>query len=541
MAEHDDVKTDRRTDKLGRLAKKASRDSSDRLKTAYVTAAGNLKPVRQSPDEALGDLFSDVQKNAIYEDGKTFVDLIPRRRMKTIQQEYLLQKKDPDFDLREFVTRHFYKYGAYDSEYTTPEDTDIRSHISNLWNVLERKNRRDRGSLLALPYPYIVPGGRFSEQFYWDTYFIMRGLAADDEWSKIENMMRNYTYMIRKFGFIPTANRTYFLSRSQPPFFSHMVKLLARKNGRRRTLIEYLPYLLIEYRFWMKGRKTLGKQEHKAYARVAEMPNGILLNRYYDNKTTPRPESLREDVETADGAIERDPDRLFLHLRAGAESGWDFSSRWFKDPKDIRTIHTADIVPVDLNCLLYDLENLISEAYRLMYQPILARRFQSASEQRARGIMEYCWDETRQFFVDYNFHERQATESLSLAAVFPLWSKIANTKQAAAVAKKIENDFLKPGGVVTTLIDSGQQWDSPNGWAPLQLITIEALRNYGYFDLANRIKTAWIDSNSQVFDANRKLVEKYDVVNKNAGGGGEYPLQDGFGWTNGVLATLLDE
>jgi alpha,alpha-trehalase len=514
----------------------------NKLKSAFVKTTGGLKPTSKSPDEALGELFSEVQKRQVYGDGKTFVDLIPRRRMKHIQQEYLLLKDDPNFDLRDFVSRHFYEFGDYKTAYHTDTNMTPRQHIAELWHVLERKNRRDRGSLIALPHAYIVPGGRFSEQFYWDSYFIMLGLAADNRWDMIEGMMKNYAYMMRKFGFIPTANRTYFLSRSQPPFFSQMVKLLARHKGRTRTYVEYLPYMLLEHRFWMKGHKTLGDREHKAYARVAQMPNGILLNRYYDNKTTPRPESLREDIETAEEAVDRESDRLYLHLRAGAESGWDFSSRWFMDADDIRTIHTADVIPVDLNCLLYQLEEMIAETYRLLKQPLLASKFQGAADRRVRGMQEYCWSDEEGFFVDYNFHHKQSTGRPTLAGVFPLYAKTATTKQAALVARRIEKDFLKEGGLVATLNETGQQWDAPNGWAPLHWIAIQGLRNYGYNQLADTIKKRWTDTNIKVFKEKGKMVEKYNVVNHSQlGGGGEYPLQDGFGWTNGVLAALLEE
>lgn len=514
----------------------------DTLKTTFVKTTGNLRVTAKSPDEALGELFDEVQHLKVYDDGKTFPDLVPRRRMKAIQQEYLLEKQDPNFDLREFVSRHFYEFsGGGGGSYQTDASMTAREHIAKLWHVLERKNRRDRGSLLALPHRYIVPGGRFSEQFYWDSYFIMLGLAVDKRWDMIEGMMKNYSYMIRKYGFIPTANRTYFLSRSQPPFFSHMVRLLARHKG-RHVLIEYLPYMLMEYRFWMKGRKRLAETEHRAFRRVVEMPNGTLLNRYYDNKTTPRPESLREDVETAGSAPAREAARLYLHLRAGAESGWDFSSRWFHDPQDLATIHTADIVPVDLNSLLYQLETTIAEAYRLMLQPLLARRFQAAAERRAKTMHEYNWDARAGFFVDYNFHTGESTGRLSLAGVFPLYARIATSKQAALVAKRIEEDFLKDGGLISTLIDNGQQWDAPNGWAPLHWVTIEGLRNYGHHRLANEIKKRWVETNLHVFKAKHKMIEKYDVMNTSrVGGGGEYPLQDGFGWTNGVLAALLAE
>jgi len=514
---------------------------NDKLKSALVATAGALIKPQKSPDEALGVLFSDVQNNKVYTDGKTFPDLVPRRRMKHIQEEYLLEKQDPHFDLRDFVSRHFYSFGDQEAAYHTDPTMTVSQHINQLWTELERKNRRDRGSLVALPNAYIVPGGRFKEQFYWDGYFTMLGLAVDNRWDTIEGMIKNYAYMIRKFGFIPTANRTYFLSRSQPPFFSHMVRLLARQKG-RRVLVEYLPYLLLEYRFWMKGRSKLAKEEHNAFARVVQLPNGSVLNRYYDNKTTPRPESLHEDTQTAGGAPDREANRLYLHLRAGAESGWDFSSRWFADSKDIRTIHTADIIPVDLNCLLYQLETTIVEAYGLLRQPLLARKFQVAADRRAKAINEYCWDEKQQFFTDYNFHHGASTGRLTLAAVFPLYAKIASPKQAKAVAYSIEKKFLKAGGLVTSTLDTGQQWDAPNGWAPLHYVTIEGLRSYGYHRLAHEIKSRWIKTNMKFFNQNGMLMEKYNVVDSNQpGGGGEYPLQDGFGWTNGVLAALLAE
>lgn len=527
--------------KIPKLRLKIPRDQQ--LKSALVNTAGALMLVKSSPDEALGELFSAVQLHQVYDDGKTFIDLIPRNRIRQIKKEYILEKEDPDFNLHEFVGRHFYAFEHSTSEYRSNATHTPREHIRDLWPVLERRNRRDRGSLIAIPYPYIVPGGRFSEQYYWDSYFTMLGLAADGEWQMVKGMLGNATYMIRKFGFIPNANRTYLLSRSQPPFFSHMVKLLARHQNRTLTLLEYLPYMLREYRFWMKGRRTLSMQDDPgAMRRVVKLPDGSFLARYYDNKATPRPESLREDIEAADDGDDTNNEKLFVDLRAGAESGWDFSSRWFKDPQDLSSIHTTDIIPVDLNCLLYHLEMTIAETYQLMYQPLLARKFQRNADKRMHAIMKYLWDEEEQFFVDYDFREGKSTGRVSLAGVFPLYTKLATPAQAKAVAARIEKDFLKKGGLVTTLIENGQQWDSPNGWAPLQWVAIQGLREYGYGRLADKIKKAWIETCVSVYKDEGKMVEKYNVVDPSArGGGGEYALQDGFGWTNGVLAALLAE
>lgn len=513
-----------------------------RLKTALVRTTGRLLSDGKSPERAFGDLFNEVQIKRIYGDGKTFVDLVPRKRTNEIMREYRLAKKDPDFNLSEFLSRHFYEFAPHKERlYIMSPDRSPRQHVTELWPQLQRRNRKNRGSLLALPYEYVVPGGRFSEQFYWDTYFIMLGLAADERWDLIEGMMKNYIYMIKKFGFIPTANRTYFLSRSQPPFFSHMVRLLATHKGRRSTYFEYLPHLLAEYRFWQKGKSAVKSHiDSQAYARIVRMPNGAVMGRYYDNQIAPRPESQYEDLETAENAANKD--KIFLDLRAGAESGWDFSSRWFRDPQDIRSIHTTDLIPVDLNCLLYDLEVLIAETYKDLKQPLLVKRFRRLAEQRADAIRRYCWDDEDEFFHDFDFRVGQTTKRATLAAVFPLASGVATPEQAAAVARKLETDFLKGGGLLMTLMDTGQQWDAPNGWAPIQWVAIKGLQRYGYHDLANEIKHRWMSSTETVFSTRHKMIEKYDVVNESRmGGGGEYPLQDGFGWTNGVYAALHDE
>lgn len=516
--------------------------NSDALKSALVATAGVLIKFKKTPDELLGELFGDVQSRQIYPDGKAFVDLVPKRRIRLIKEEYELLKNDPHFDLREFVKRHFIDLSETvhkKDAFIVRKDDSTQQHIERLWEHLERQNRVDRGSLLALPYRYIVPGGRFNEQFYWDSYFIMLGLAAENKWKRVEDMVKNTAYMIRKYGYVPTANRTYFLSRSQPPFFVMMVRLLAEHKG-KKVFRAYLPYLLTEYRFWMKGVRNVKKTEHNAFRRVVQMSNGSLLNRYYDNKVTARPESSRQDNETAQASEERSHDRLFLHLRAAAESGWDFSSRWLTDPNDLKTIHTADIIPIDLNSMMYMMEETIASAYSTVFNPIYTHRFKKAAARRKASINKYLWDRKQQFYMDHNFHAHKNTTILSLAGVFPLYAGIASKAKAAAIADRIERDFLMPGGVVTTLVETGQQWDSPNGWAPLQWVTVQGLRNYGYDTLADTITHRWLKLNDKVFKKTQRIVEKYNVMdgNEGLGGGGEYTLQDGFGWTNGVYSAL---
>lgn len=512
-----------------------------RIKSQITKISGGLPLTYASPDELLGELFRDVQMRRIHADGKTFVDLVPSHRLSKILREYEVQRQNPHFDLHKFVQQYFRDYLVETRPvYRTNPNNTPEEHINELWGVLKRETYLSKGSLLPLPYPYLTPGGRFSELFYWDTYFIMLGLASTNQYELIDGMMKNYAFMIRKYGYIPTANRSYLLSRSQPPFFSHMVELLAEKKG-KSIYVRYLPYLLAEYSFWMRGSKELGSHR-PAYRRVVLMHDGTIMNRYYDSKRTPRSESYKEDVETAALAEDRISSQVYLDIRAGAESGWDFSSRWFKDPAKISTIHTTDIVPVDLNCLLVHLEQSIAKAYKLLKQPLLAKRYQKKADVRAEAIRNYCWSSKNKFFFDYDFVADKRTPRLTLAGVFPLYCKVATQHQADVVAKTIKEKFLKRGGVLTTLEDTGQQWDAPNGWAPLHWVTIQGLRNYGHNDLAEEIKKRWIASNIKVYAHESKMVEKYNVVDSlHAAGGGEYPLQDGFGWTNGVLQTLLRE
>ena len=291
----------------------------------------------------------------------------------------------------------------------------------------------------------------------------------------------------------------------------------------------------------MKGHKQLDSADQIATGRVVQMPNGTVLNRYFDNKNTPRPESRREDIETAQKSPNANKAKIYLDLRAGAESGWDFSSRWFGEACCIETIQTTDIVPVDLNCLLYDLEMTIAQCYGILKQKALRKKFIQAAEKRAEAIRTYCWNEATGFFYDYNFRTGRQMPHATLAGVFPLYNGVATKKQAEHVAEMLQREFLRDGGLRMTLVDNGQQWDAPNGWAPLQWTAVCGLRRYGLDELAEEIRKRWLASTERVFADKGKMIEKYDVDSESRiGGGGEYPLQDGFGWTNGVYAALYD-
>ena len=482
-------------------------------------------------------LFEDVQLNHILPDGKTFVDSLPISPIEAINKKYIEQKSHPGFSLQKFVSENFELPVARSNGYTSGVHKTVEENIELLWHVLAREPDKKGGSLIPLPYPYIVPGGRFGEIYYWDSYFTMLGLKASGKNEMLENMVNNFSHLINTFGYIPNGNRSYFIGRSQPPFYSLMIRLLADIKGKDLLSI-YLPQLEKEYSFWMKGAVKLS-ETNTVFEHTVRMPDEEILNRYWDENDTARPESFREDVELCRES-KHAPGELYRHLRAGAESGWDYSSRWFKDVHSFASIHTTDIVPVDLNCLIFHLEQTIAEAYLIKDNKQKAEQYQLLAGKRKDAIQKYCWNEEQHFFVDYDAVEKKQKQSLTLAASFPLFFYIADDEQAKQVAKNIKDKFLRPGGVVSTLENTGQQWDAPNGWAPLQWVTIAALENYGHKDLAKEIALRWIKLNRDVYKRTGKLMEKYNVIDTDLeAGGGEYTGQDGFGWTNGVLLALI--
>ena len=495
-----------------------------------------------SPRERYGDLFIEAQMAAIFPDGKTFVDCRPKYPTDQILGAYKLAKEEGNFDIATFVGAYFDLPKAYATNFQSDPNRPVDEHINLLWDILTRTpDESDNGTLIPLPHPYIVPGGRFGEIYYWDSYFTMFGLREAAKVEMIESMVDNFAYLIDTIGFIPNGNRTYFTTRSQPPFFAAMVQLLGDAKGDKGSILKkYLPQLEREYAFWMDGQNQL-QANSPAVEHVVQLEDGIILNRYWDAGDYPREEMHKVDVEFMEESG-REPAEFYRDVRAACESGWDFSSRWFEDSQNLTTIITADIIPVDLNALLYNLELTLAQAYQETGQLNKAAPLLQQANQRRMAIQKYCWDDDLGFYRDYNFVQKTFTPVLSLAAAFPLYFGVADTLQATRTAQILQKDFLKPGGLVSTKNNTGQQWDAPNGWAPLQLIAIEGLKKYGENELAQEIATRWINLNKKVYKNTGKLVEKYNVEDMSLeSGGGEYPVQDGFGWTNGVLLYLMNQ
>jgi len=491
----------------------------------------------RSPAQIFGELFHRVQTERLFADSKTFADATPRGVPAEILREYEAQKGAANFSLEDFVALHFNVPTAVTSHFQTTPREEVRAHIARLWPVLTRApgGADEAGSLLPLSTSYVVPGGRFREIYYWDSYFTMLGLQASNRHDLVADMVENFAGLIDRYGHIPNGNRTYYLSRSQPPFFALMVELQAQQEG-ESALVKRLPQLQREYEFWMEGASNL--PNGSVHRRVVRLADGSLLNRYWDDLATPRDESYLEDIETAKSSGRPVAD-VYRDLRASAESGWDFSSRWFADGKTLGSIRTTDIVPVDLNSLMYQLELTIAHACQVAKRQECQRDMRARAKTRKDVMVRLMWAGPLGAFVDYDWRNKRALGQVTVATTYPLFVGLATRQQAQRVARTIREKLLEPHGIATTTEDTGQQWDAPNGWAPHQWIAIDGLRRNGENKLAAKIANTWIAENARVYCRTGKLVEKYNIRDAGEGAGGEYPVQDGFGWTNGVLLKLL--
>jgi len=505
---------------------------------AQPQPAQHAQTLPSPPQDLFKELFVAVQLAGIFADGKVFADAVPLSSPATILGQFRAEHPDTPAALKSFVEKHFELPAAVDTRPVTRATPDITAHIDELWSQLTRRTVTvpPWSSLLPLPKPYVVPGGRFREIYYWDSYFTMLGLIESGREDLARSMVANFAFLIDRFGHVPNGTRTYYLSRSQPPFFFLMVGLLDGPDP-PAAFVRFLPQLRREYAFWMRG--AAGVHPGAAQARVVGMPDGSLLNRYWDDRNTPRDESFREDTELARQSGRNAP-QLFRDVRAAAESGWDFSSRWLADSRTLATIDTTEVVPVDLNSLLFGLEQAIQQGCERARDTNCARDFARRAARRRGAIDRYLWDEASGAYLDYQRKERARIPRVTAATLYPLFLSLASEQQARAVATAARTELLRAGGIVTTTLDTRQQWDAPNGWAPLQWIAVAGFRHYGQGQLAESVACRWMLSVNRVWQRRSKLVEKYDVIAVDReGGGGEYPLQDGFGWTNGVMRKLM--
>ena len=438
-----------------------------------------------------GPLFPDVQLGAIFPDGKTFPDFIPHGTPQSLVRNYVVARQAPDFDLTRFVNTHF-SGPAPTGPTVNPagEGESLATYVVSLWPVLTEwfSSVPPYATLLPLPYPYVVPGGRFREVYYWDSYFTMLGLEQSGQHRLAVDMLKDFAFEIDRYAHVPNGNRSYYLSRSQPPFFALMVELMARHDG-AAIYVTYLPELQAEYVWWMQGEKNV--RPGRANRHVVKLADGTVLNRYWDERAAPRDESYKEDVETA-ATSNRPQAVVWRNLRAAAESGWDFSSRWLSNGRTLATVRTLDLLPPDLNSLLAQLERTLARAYSLNGDAEKSATYTARANLRTVAIQRLMWDAQDGVFTDYLWGQGKSSRAVTAATILPLFLRLATPAQAQAVADTISQRLLAPG---------------------------------------------WVKENIAGYEKEAKLVEKYNVsaTGGDEGGGGEYATQIGFGWTNGVL------
>lgn len=471
---------------------------------AFATELG-----MEHPDRSLGVLFTDLHLSGLWPDGKVISDAVLLAPAEEIVLAYHAAQSRGPVDLAAFFATWFRPVAAAETAWHSDPAHGPKAHIMALWPHLTRgPDAPERSSRIPLPNPYVVVGGRFQEAYYWDSYFTQLGLLKSSHHGLVADMLENFAWAIRSFGHIPNGFRSYFLTRSQPPFFPSMVRDYGRARGDLDAILaRYAPEMEAEYQFFRDQRHLGG------------------LARYADESQAPRVEMLGHDLGTGGSAA------YFLNLRAACESGWDFSARWF-DGGGLATIRTHALWAVDLNAIL-----LVNE--EILFQATGKPVYRAAAEARRAALRDRFFADG--FFRDVEIATGQPVDFVSAAGLFPLWAGAATPDQAAATVRTMKDRLWAPGGLLTSDVVSGEQWDAPNGWAPLQWIAIQGLRRYGFAAEAEELRRRWLATCDAVFAAKGKFVEKYNVMDPlGPSGGGEYALQDGFGWSNGVYLDLCD-
>jgi len=439
------------------------------------------------------------------------------------------------FSLKLFVDENFTAPLTPQLNYITKEK-DIEQHIKNTWSLLKRPadTAGNIGSLLPLPHAYMVPGGPLRELNYADSYYMMLGFQESGEEALLEKMVKNFAYLIDSFGYIPSGNRTYYLGRSNPPFFALMIDMLARVKG-DSAYSTYLPQLEKEYNYWMQGSAALAPSH--ATKNCVRLKDGSVLNRYWDEQDTPRPEAYYEDAMLTAKMPAAAARRLHRELRAAAASGWNGSSRWLTDKNNAASVQVTQVIPVDLNCLLYQLELVIAKGKLLKRDDAGVAIFRQKALRRLTAIDKYCWNKRLNFYTDYNFALNRQSGIISAAGIYPFCLFDQKPDYMSLLAKKVagvvKQMLLKEGGIQNSTT-------GVNGCAAQQWMMVWGLDRCGQKELAREIASRWIQLNKKIFDANGRLLAMYNVADATAAPAGiEERWQDAVGSTAGVYLQLV--
>uniref|UniRef100_A0A2N9H7U0 Trehalase n=1 Tax=Fagus sylvatica TaxID=28930 RepID=A0A2N9H7U0_FAGSY len=512
-------------------------------------------------------------------DPKLFVDLSLKLDLSTTMEAFDELQKSANGSLsvkqlKGFIEKYFEGAGN-DTVYVKPvdfvpepegflpkvENKEVRAwalEVHALWKNLSRRvsdrvqERPELHTLLPLPEPMVIPGSRFREVYYWDSYWVIRGLLASKMYETAKAIVTNLIYLIEEYGYVLNGARAYYTNRSQPPLLSAMVHIIYSRTGDIELVRKSLPALLKEYHFWNSGI-------HKVIIQDAQSCNHT-LNRYYAMWNKPRPESSTIDKESASKISNvSEKQHFYRELASAAESGWDFSTRWMRNPPDLTTLATTSILPVDLNAFILRMELDIAFLAKVIGDNSTAELFVKASQARQEAIKSIFWNGEMGQWLDYWLNDSMCQEPQTWEACnrnqnafasnfIPLWieSFYSDTTLVEKVMKSLQSSGLVcPAGIATSLTNSGEQWDLPNGWAPLQHMIVEGLARSGSKEarsVAEDIAVRWLRTNYVGYKKTGTMHEKYDVEKCGEfGGGGEYVPQTGFGWSNGVVLAFLEE
>ncbi|KAL4110273.1 hypothetical protein PRIC1_001965 [Phytophthora ramorum] len=549
-----------------------------------------------------GELLHQVQMQELFPDSKHFVDMPMKATSSADQVLTQFQELQASVgnttggdewktQLAAFVDQHFDPPGAelapitppdFQEGKVPPQIAEIRNEnlrgwaveLHKLWKVLARvpasatAAQVSRSSFLhSLPIAslarefngenvLVVPGGRFRESYYWDSYWIVQGLLVSGLRRTARGVVNHLLEYVAEFGFVPNGGRIYYLTRSQPPLLSDMVRLVAQLDTGDATDddgsawdLEYLraavPLLEREYEFWMHRGDHGHAVEIPASVSLQSAGETFVLNRYEAHAGEPRPESYREDVATASTA--EDKTSTYNEIIAAAESGWDFTSRWFGDYSTLATIRTSHVIPVELNAVLHRVELNLAKFHELLGNAVASGRFRAAAKTRVRAMDAVLWSESDGCWKDYLLDSREHSQVVSVSNYSPLWGRAFDPSDAARLEKIVasfeKSGLVQEGGVQTTTSATGQQWDAPNAWPPLQDIVIEGLQAAGTaksLALSKHLVETWVKAGFVAWQKTGLMFEKYNAQQLGGvGDGGEYTPQFGFGWSNGAILSFL--
>lgn len=487
------------------------------------------------PAFVFAELYARVESEQLFNDSKSFADAQPLRAPALILRDYRAAVPADRTQLAAFVQRNFAPPARWPE--VPPAGLDLPHYIAALWPLLLHPALQppDFSSALGVPFAYAVPGGRLRELHYTEAYFMMLGLIRDGRGDLARGMLDDCAALINRFGHVPAGARTYYLSRSGLPLFYRMIGLLYAEDP-AAGYASYLPELKREYSFWMQG--SAGLAAGHSIEHVVALPDGALLNRFWDALGEPRDEAFREDTELATHTA-REAASLYRDRRAAAESGWGLSARWLADLAQPASVQTTALLPVDLNSVLFGLEHAIADGCERRHDQACATEFLARAWRRKQAINRYLWSPAKGAYLDYNWQQGQPSSILSAAMLYPLFVGIASSAQAKSVAMRAWQQLLGTQGLAATSPWGAHAGSPPDVWAPLQWIAVQGLSDYGEYGVARAIAQQWLGYLRQDFGVTGQLRERFAPEGTYAVAGDEGLPEGSLGTIAGVARALL--